>query len=94
MSRQLKRLESVNRSPVFSHFGESIQGAASIRACGKVGDILKVNRSCLNLVQCQQKITKRAESTADESGKTACDLERDCQWQANIVNWLLPYLDF
>ncbi|KAG8290821.1 Canalicular multispecific organic anion transporter 1, variant 2 [Homalodisca vitripennis] len=40
-SRQLKRIEAVSRSPVFSHFSETVTGASSIRAYGVENHFIK-----------------------------------------------------
>ncbi|KAA0187611.1 Multidrug resistance-associated protein 1 [Fasciolopsis buskii] len=47
-SRQLKRIESVTRSPIFSHFSETLTGVNCIRAYGLTGKYTQINECRLD----------------------------------------------
>uniref|UniRef100_A0A8C2I0S4 Uncharacterized protein n=1 Tax=Cyprinus carpio TaxID=7962 RepID=A0A8C2I0S4_CYPCA len=47
-SRQLRRLDSVSRSPIYSHFGETVSGLSVIRAYGHQKRFLKQNEDTID----------------------------------------------
>ncbi|XP_032889972.1 canalicular multispecific organic anion transporter 1 [Amblyraja radiata] len=47
-SRQLRRLDSVTRSPIYSHFGETVSGLSLIRAYGHQARFLSHNESIVD----------------------------------------------
>uniref|UniRef100_A0A8V5G8F5 Uncharacterized protein n=1 Tax=Melopsittacus undulatus TaxID=13146 RepID=A0A8V5G8F5_MELUD len=50
-SRQLRRLDSVTRSPIYSHFGETVSGLSVIRAYGHQARFLKQNEITMDINQ-------------------------------------------
>uniref|UniRef100_A0A8C5JW82 MRP2 protein n=1 Tax=Junco hyemalis TaxID=40217 RepID=A0A8C5JW82_JUNHY len=50
-SRQLRRLDSVTRSPIYSHFGETVSGLSVIRAYGHQERFLKKNEITMDINQ-------------------------------------------
>lgn len=50
-SRQLRRLDSVTRSPIYSHFGETVSGLSVIRAYGHQVRFLKQNETTMDINQ-------------------------------------------
>ena len=50
-SRQLKRLESISRSPIYSHFGETVQGASTIKAFGMEERFIRDNQEMVDVNQ-------------------------------------------
>jgi len=47
-SRELKRLDSVARSPIYSHFSETLMGSSTVRAYGQSERFMEVNRGRLD----------------------------------------------
>jgi hypothetical protein len=43
-SREMKRLDSLAFSPIFQHFSESLHGLTTLRAFGKQGMFMTMNR--------------------------------------------------
>ena len=51
----MKRLESVTRSPIYSHFGETISGAPTIRAYGVADRFIQENERKIDVNQVRNK---------------------------------------
>merc|ERR1719210_2596428 len=50
-ARQVKRMESITRSPIYTHFSESISGASTIRAYSRDDDFILENETRIDTNQ-------------------------------------------
>ena len=79
-SRQLKRLESVSRSPIYSHFSETVTGSSVIRAYSRSQDFETINDA---KVDTNQKsfypyiASNRSETTLSAPAPSMCLCRRD-----------------
>lgn len=71
-SQQLKRLESVSRSPIFSHFSETVTGSSVIRASGRSKDFEAISNAKVdtNLKSCYPNIASNRSATPRSSGSS------------------------
>jgi ABC-type multidrug transport system fused ATPase/permease subunit len=47
-ARELKRLDNISRSPVFSHLSASVQGLSTLHAYGKTGEFVEIFETLLD----------------------------------------------
>uniref|UniRef100_A0A8B9K063 ABC-type glutathione-S-conjugate transporter n=1 Tax=Astyanax mexicanus TaxID=7994 RepID=A0A8B9K063_ASTMX len=76
-SRQLRRLDSVSRSPIYSLFGETVSGLSVIRAYGHQERFLQQNRTTIdNNLKCVCQLI-----VSNRSGIRLYEVEQGTAWQ-------------
>uniref|UniRef100_A0A8B9RAQ1 ABC-type glutathione-S-conjugate transporter n=1 Tax=Astyanax mexicanus TaxID=7994 RepID=A0A8B9RAQ1_ASTMX len=79
-SRQLRRLDSVSRSPIYSLFGETVSGLSVIRAYGHQERFLQQNRTTIdNNLKCVCQLI-----VSNRSGIRLYEVEQGTAWYIGI----------
>ncbi len=64
-------MESITRSPIYSHFGETISGAATIRAYGVAARFVRENEKKIDLNQARKLILNQVQYSIPFEFQTA-----------------------